>query len=995
MNIKKTLVVTLFAIIGISVSAQDRTVTGKVTDEKNGAPLVAASVAVKGTNKGTTTAADGTFSINVASNQTTLVVTLLNYATKEVQIAGKNNISVSLSQSTDQLSDVVVIGYGSVRKKDLTGSVSTVTSKDFNTGAITTPEQLIAGKVAGVSIISNNGAPGSGSTIRIRGGASLNASNDPLIVIDGMPIDGGGISGQANALALINPNDIESFSVLKDASAAAIYGARASNGVILITTKKGRKGAMKLDFTSQLSIGNVSKKADVLTADEIRNIVNTKGSSTLQALLGKANTDWQDQIYQTAISTENNVSISGVIENVPYRLSLGDLNQKGVLKTDQLKRSTVGLNLSPTFFDNHLSVNLNLKLSSSQSRFADQGAIGAATAFDPTKPVESPSMRFGGWWEWLDPNSTNGLKALSPKNPLGLLEQRQNNSDVTRQIASALFDYKVHFLPDLHVVVNTGLDNAEGKGTDVINDSAASTYMRFKDPANKFHGGRNNQYRQTRNNSYVNTYLNYATDIKAINSRLELVAGYEYQAYKTTNYNFNELTFDKTVVNAPNFQYDIPEYRLSSYLGRLNLNILNKYVITASVRQDGSSKFNLDNRYAVFPSAAIAWKLSEENFLKNSTVFSDLKLRASYGETGQQDGIGYYDYISYYNLGSNTAQYQFGNSFTSISRPNGYYFNRKWEQTATANVALDFGLFDNRVSGTVELYNRTTTDLLNEINQPAGTNFSNKIVANVGSMENKGVELTLNFQPIKNKTTTWDVSLNGTYNKNEITKLTISDDPNYAGARYGGISGGTGNTILIQSVGYQRGSFFVFKQVYDAAGLPIDGLFADLNRDGSINEKDLYQYKGNNPEFFFGASSSLTYKKWNAGFVLRANIGNYMYNNVASSSGTLRNFLNPIGYINNGSRDYLKTGFSGDGSNYYLSDYYVQNASFLRMDNINIGYNVGKLFNNKANLRINANVQNAFIITKYKGLDPEVNGGIDNNFYPRPRTFVLGLNLNF
>ena len=995
MNIKKTLVVTLFAIIGISVSAQDRTVTGKVTDEKNGAPLVAASVAVKGTNKGTTTAADGTFSINVASNQTTLVVTLLNYATKEVQIAGKSNIIVALSQSTDQLSDVVVIGYGSVRKKDLTGSVSTVTSKDFNTGAITTPEQLIAGKVAGVSIISNNGAPGSGSTIRIRGGASLNASNDPLIVIDGMPIDGGGISGQANALALINPNDIESFSVLKDASAAAIYGARASNGVILITTKKGKKGAMKLDFTSQLSIGNVSKKADVLTADEIRNIVNTKGSSTLQALLGKANTDWQDQIYQTAISTENNVSISGVIENVPYRLSLGDLNQKGVLKTDQLKRSTVGLNLSPTFFDNHLSVSLNLKLSSSQSRFADQGAIYAASAFDPTKPVESPSMRFGGWWEWLDPNSTNGLKALSPKNPLGLLEQRQSNSDVTRQIASALFDYKVHFLPDLHVVVNTGLDNAEGKGTNIINDSAASTYMRFKDPANKFHGGSNNQYRQTRNNSYVNTYLNYATDIKAINSRLELVAGYEYQAYKTTNYNFSDLTYDKTVVNSPNFQYDIPEYRLSSYLGRVNLNILNKYVITASVRQDGSSKFNLDNRYAVFPSAAIAWKLSEENFLKNSTVFSDLKLRASYGETGQQDGIGYYDYISYYNLGSNTAQYQFGNSFTPIVRPNGYYFNRKWEQTATANVALDFGLFDNRVSGTVELYNRTTTDLLNEINQPAGTNFSNKIVANVGSMENKGVELTLNFQPIKNKTTTWDISLNGAYNKNEITKLTISDDPNYAGARYGGISGGTGNTILIQSVGYQRGSFFVFKQVYDAAGLPIDGLFADLNRDGSINEKDLYQYKGNNPEFFFGASSSLTYKKWNAGFVLRANIGNYMYNNVAASSGTLRNFLNPIGFINNGSRDYLTTGFSGDGSNYYLSDYYVQNASFLRMDNINIGYNVGKLFNNKANLRINANVQNAFIITKYKGLDPEVNGGIDNNFYPRPRTFVLGLNLNF
>ncbi len=995
MNMKKTLVVLLFAFIGISVSAQDRTVTGKVTDAKDGAPLVAASVTVKGSTKGTATAQDGTFTLKVASNATTLVISYLNYTTKEVVLDSKNTVNVALSQTSDQLNDVVVIGYGSVRKKDLTGSVATVSAKDFNTGAISTPEQLIAGKVAGVSIISNSGAPGSGSTIRIRGGASLNASNDPLIVIDGMPIDGGGISGQANALALINPNDIESFSVLKDASAAAIYGARASNGVILITTKKGKQGAMKVDFSTQLSIANVSKKADVLSANEIRTIVNANGTSALKALLGSANTDWQEQIYQTAISNDNNVSISGATKNMPYRLSLGSLDQKGVLKTDQLKRTTVGVNLNPTLFDNHLTINLNYKLSSSKSNFANQGAIGAATFFDPTQAVKSSSSRFGGYWEWLDPNSTSGLKSLSPKNPVGLLMQNNDNSNVTRQIASALFDYKVHFLPDLHVVLNTGMDVAEGKGTSVINDSAASSYNRFKDAANKFHGGVNNQYRQTRSNSYLNAYLNYAKDIKAIGSRLELVAGYEYQNYKTTNYNFSDLTYDKTVVSSPNFASNVPEYRLVSYLGRANLNILNKYVLTASVRQDGSSKFNPDNRYALFPSAAIAWKLKEEDFLKTSSTISDLKLRASYGVTGQQDGIGYYDYISYYNLGSNSAQYQFGNSYYSIYRPNGYYFNRKWEQTATANIALDFGLFDNRVTGTIEAYNRTTTDLLNEINQPAGTNFSNKIVANVGSMENKGVEVTLNFQPIKNKTTTWDVSLNATYNKNEITKLTISDDPTYAGARYGGISGGTGNTILIQSVGYQRGSYFVYKQVYNAAGKPIDGLFSDLNRDGIINEKDLYQYKGNNPEFFFGASSNITYKKWNAGFVLRANIGNYMYNNVASSSGTLRNFLNPIGYINNGSRDYLSSGFSGNGSNYYLSDYYVQNASFLRMDNINFGYNVGSVFNKKASLKINANIQNAFIITNYKGLDPEVNGGIDNNFYPRPRTIVLGLNLNF
>jgi TonB-linked SusC/RagA family outer membrane protein len=995
MNMKKALAALLFAIISISVYAQERTVTGKVTDAKDGAPLAAASVVVKGSNKGVTTSADGSFAIKVPTGATALVFSYLNYASQEVVLDSKNTVNVTLAASTDQLSEVVVIGYGTSRKKDLTGSVSTVSAKDFNTGAISTPEQLIAGKVAGVSITSNNGAPGSGSTIRIRGGASLNASNDPLIVIDGMPIDGGGISGQANPLALINPNDIESFSVLKDASAAAIYGARASNGVILITTKKGKKGAMKVDFSSQFSMASVSKKVDVFSANEIRSIVNTNGTSTLRALLGNANTDWQDQIYQTAISNDNNVSMSGVVKNMPYRLSLGALNQVGVLKTDDLKRTTIGVNLSPTFFDNHLSLNVNYKLANSASRFADQGAIGAATAFDPTQRVFSGNSNFGGYWEWLDPNSSNGLKSLTPKNPLGLLMQRQDNSNVVRQIASALIDYKVHFLPDLHVIVNSGVDIAEGKGTTVIGENAASTFKRFKDASNVFHSGVNNQYRQTRNNSYLNAYLNYTKDITAIKSRLELVAGYEYQAYKTTNYNFSDRTFNRTVVNSPNFAFDVPEYRLSSYLARANFSINNKYILTASIRQDGSSKFNKDNRFALFPSAAVAWKLKEEDFLKTNSTISDLKLRASYGVTGQQDGIGYYDYISYYNLGSNTAQYQFGNTFTPIFRPNGYYFNRKWEQTATANLALDFGLFDNRVSGTVELYNRTTTDLLNEINQPAGTNFSNKIVANVGSMENRGVEVTLNFQPIRNKTTTWDVSLNATYNKNEITKLTISDDPNYAGARYGGISGGTGNTIFIQSVGYKRGSYFVYKQVYDNAGKPIDGLFADLNRDGVVNESDLYQYKGNDPLLFFGASSNVTYKKWNAGFVLRANVGNYMYNNVASSSGTLRNILNPIGYINNGSRDYLRSGFSGNGANYYLSDYYVQNASFLRMDNINIGYNVGKVFHDKATLKINANIQNAFIITKYTGLDPEVNGGIDNNFYPRPRTFVLGFNLSF
>ena len=1000
MNMKKTLVAMLLAVICLPTFAQDRTVTGKVTDSKDGSPLVAASVVVKGTKKGTTTGNDGTFSLKVATTDNTLVVSTLNYATNEVSIKGLNTVNVTLTSSIDQLNEVVVIGYGTVRKKDLTGSVANITSKDFNTGVVSSPEQLIVGKVAGVSITSNNGAPGSGSTIRIRGGASLNASNDPLIVIDGMPIDGSGISGQANALSLINPNDIESFSVLKDASATAIYGARASNGVIIITTKKGKKGAMKVNFSTQFGSASVTKKADVFSAAELRTIVNEKGSTSFKNILGDANTNWQDLIYQTANSFDNNISMSGeVAKALPFRLSLGNLQQDGILKTDNLQRTTVGLNLSPSLFKNHLTFNLNYKYSESKSRFADQGAIGQASSFDPTQNVYSGNKRFGGFWEWLDATSSTGLRSLSPKNPLGTLMQKQDNSQVSRKIASALIDYKVHFLTDLHVIVNAGSDIADGAGQIVINDSAASSYKRYKDDGTKFngpfHGGVNNQYHQTRDNSYINTYLNYATDIKAIDSRIDLTAGYEYQAYKTTNYNFADRTFDKTIVTTPNFAFNVPEYRLSSYLGRANLNIKNKYVLTASVRQDGSSKFNPDNRFALFPSAAVAWKLKEESFLKKSSFVNDLKIRASYGITGQQDGIGYYDYISYYNLGSGTAQYQFGNTFYSVYRPGGYYYNRKWEQTTTANLALDFAILNNRVSGTIEAYQRTTDDLLNEINQPAGTNFSNKIVANVGSMENKGIEVTLNLQPIKSKDLNWELSLNATYNKNKITKLTISDDPTYAGARFGGISGGTGNTVMIQSVGYNRGAFFVFKQVYDAAGKPIDGLFADLNRDGIINEKDLYQYKGNDPKLFLGASSRVTYKKWNAGIVMRANLDNYLYNNVASSSGTLRNILNPLGYVNNASRDYLTSGFSGSGANYYLSDYYVQNASFFRIDNISLGYNVGKVFKDRANLQINANVQNAYLLTNYKGLDPEMNGGIDNNFYPRPRTISLGLNLNF
>lgn len=998
MNCKRLLVAMVLALVAFCVPAlaQDKVVTGKVTDSKDGSAMAGATVMVKGTTSITQTANDGTFKIKVPAGATTLVITSIGYADKEVAI-GSGEVSVSMVSTTSSLGDLVVIGYGSSRKKDLTGSVINITAKDFNKGSITTPEQLIMGKAAGVQITSNGGAPGAGSTIRIRGGASLNASNDPLIVIDGVPLSNNNISGQANPLSLINPNDIETFTVLKDASSTAIYGARGSNGVIIITTKKGVRGKPKFSFSSQLSVYTPAKKVDVLSPGQFRAYVNANGNAAQKALLGNANTDWQKEIYKTSLGQENNLSMSGSIKNMPYRVSVGFLNQDGILKTDNLKRTSVDINVSPSFFDNHLNVNISLLGTYSKSRFANQGAISSAVRFDPTQPVYSGNNRFGGYWEWLDPTSISGLKGLSPRNPLGLLMMRDDRSTVQRSIGSAQFDYKVHFLPDLHAKLNLSYDISQGEGNVFIPDSAAATYKRFQDANGNYKSGQNTQYKTTISNTYLQFYLNYVKDLKSINSRIDIMGGYEYNDYLTTNYNYADFSADgtKRPNSDPVYAFDKPENTIISFFGRLNYTFKNRYLLTATFRRDGSSRFSPGNRWGNFPSAALAWKINEESFLKNVKAISDLKLRVSYGITGQQDGIGNYDYISYYDLSNSTAQYQLGNTFYQMYRPGGYYANRKWEQTATSNIALDFGLFDSRISGTVEYYYRKTTDLLNMITQPAGTNFSNQIVANVGDMENKGIEFTLNTVPVRTKDLEWNVGFNVTYNQNKISKLTVSDDPNYPGNLYGGISGGTGNTILINSVGFPRGSFYVYKQVYDKAGKPIDNLFADRNRDGIISDKDLYRYKYADPRVFLGFNSNVTYKKWNGGFVMRANLGNYLYNNVASSTGMMRNILNPLNFLSNGSTDILNTNFSGSGSQYFLSDYYVQNASFLRMDNIYVGYNFGKVFKNLANLRLGANVQNAFIITDYKGTDPEINGGIDNNFYPRPRTFVLSLNLDF
>jgi len=973
-------------------SAQEKTVTGKITDAKDGSPVPGATVMVKGSKTGTQTKVDGTFTIKVPNAESVLVISNVGFTGQEV--AASKAATISLVQAAGTLNDIVVIGYGTSRKKDVTGSITTVTSKDFVKGAITTPEQLIAGKVAGVSITPNGGAPGSGSVIRIRGGSSINASNDPLIVVDGVPLDNGGISGSANALNLINPNDIESFNILKDASATAIYGSRASNGVLIITTKKGKSGKPQFNFNTLVGVYTKSGEIDVLSADELRTYVNANGDAAQKALLGTANTNWQNEIYQTAISSDNNLSVSGAIKKIPYRASVGYLNQNGILKTGNLQRTSAAINLSPKFFKDALKVDINLKGSASKNRFANEGAIGAAVTFDPTKPIYSGNNRFGGYYEWRDANSATGLRALAPLNPLGLLEQRDDRSNVLRSIGNVQLDYKIPFVDGLRANLNVGYDVAKGNGTIVINDSAAMSYRRFNDANNVFHGGVNNEYRQERSNTLLDFYLNYVKESNI--GRFDVLAGYSYQDFKTTNYNFADKTFDNTTVVVPNFPFDIPQNRLIGFYGRLNYSYKGRYLLTASVRRDGSSRFAKENRWGTFPSAALGWRLKEEKMFKNVTALNDLKVRVGFGITGQQDGIGNYSYLGNYGLSGNQSLYQFGNTFYNMYAPFGYNRNLKWEQTEMYNAAVEFALFKNRVTGTVEYYNRSTKDLLNTINQPAGSNFTNQITANVGTMKNEGVEFTLNTGIVRTKDVNWDFGFNVTYNKNTITRLTINDDPKFVGNQYGGISGGTGQQILINALNNPRGAFFVYKQVYDnKTGLPIDGLFDDKNRDGIINDQDLYAYQQVDPKVFLGINSNFNYKKWNAGFVMRANIGNYLYNNVHSNTGVKRNILNPLSYLNNGSANLLETNFSGNGSQYLLSDYYVQNASFLRMDNINIGYNAGKILNNKVGVRITGNVQNVFVITNYNGLDPEISGGIDNNLYPRPRVFVLGVNLDF
>lgn len=969
---------------GWAMAQGSKTVSGVVLSQDQ-TPLAGVSVRAAQSGVGTVTDGEGTFSLQVQSTESTLSFSFIGYITQQSTITANNQLRIVLiKDSSSTLSDVVVIGYGSVSKKDVTGAISTISEKDFQKGSITSFDQMIAGKAPGISITSNGGHPGSGSKIRIRGLSSLNAGQDPLQVVDGAPFDG-----------YVNPNDIESVTILKDAASAAIYGSRASGGVILITTKKGRAGQTKVNFNTQFSVSKIKDYVDVLTGDQFRDYINNQSyfdfDTSYRSRLGTANTNWQKEIYQTALTTNNNLSISGGIGKLPYRLSVGYLNQDGILKTDNMQRTTGSLSLTPSFFDDHLKIALNLNGSLTKNRNANQGAIGAAIAFDPTQSVfDESNTLFGNYFEWMREDGTPN--PLAPINPVSMLMQRRDVSNFNRGFGNIKLDYSLHFLPDLQISANLGFDVGKTTGTTREDSTSRNTYNLQGDVAYK---GLNNQYSSDFNNYFAEYMLNYKKDISSIKSNINALLVYGYYDNKSTEDKYASFDYlNREIPNTePLYPYTMKQTTLISYIGRLIYTYDEKYTLTASIRRDGSSKFAPDVRWGWFPSIALGWNLKKEAMFRDADVLSTLKFRASYGITGNQSGIDDYKYIPTYYLSDNVSQYQFGDSFYEMYTPSPYDESLKWERTASANIGIDFGLLNERINGSLDLYNKHTKDLLATVNIPAGTNFTNQLLTNIGEMNSKGIELNLGFVPVKTADLNWSINLNASYNSSKITNLLAHADSSFKGQTTGSIEGATGQTIQIQNLNQDPNTFLVYKQVYDANGKPIEGAYADLNGDGAINPyDDQYYYKSPWPKWVMGFSTHLDYKNWSFSTTLRANIGNYMYNNVASNHGIAYNMaVNQ--YLSNAVSDVLYTNFV---EKQQQSDYYVQNASFLKMDNIGIAYKVGSVFNCKnSNLTLSANVQNVFCVTKYDGLDPEFYGGIDTNIYPNPRVYTIGLNLNF
>lgn len=953
------------------------TVTGTVTEQSTALPLPGVNVIIKGTSRGASTDFDGKYTIT-ANQGDVIVFSYLGYITQEITYTGQTTINVSLADDAAQLDEVVVIGYGSVKKEDLTGAADLLTAEDFNQGPVVSAQQLISGKIAGVSVTSGSGAPGEGQNILIRGNGSLSLSSNPLIVLDGMPLDQGGVGGSRNPLNLINPNDIESMTVLKDASATSIYGSRAANGVIMITTKKGKDSEFKFNATSSTTVHTSVDRVSVLTADEFRNVVTNhpNADATTIGLLGDYNTDWQDEIYTTAFGQDHSFSALGSAFGVPMRASLGYSDHDGILKRDNFNRTTASLNLNPSFLDDHLKLQLTARGNYTENFFADRGAIGSASNYDPTQPVYDASSPFAGYFSWID--SSTGLQpSLAGTNPVALLNLRDDSAEVRRYILNAKADYKLHFFPDITATVSAGIDKSNSNGRTLVSDLIPTS-----DPS--WNGSRNT-YSNRSTNKLFDAYLTYTKSINDLHN-ITAVAGYSYQSFEYDNYSYNSEAEE----DGNDFEFiDKSKNVLLSYFGRLNYDYDGKYLLTATLRADASSKLNPKDRWGYFPSLALAWNIHKEDFINSDGSLNELKLRVGYGEVGNVNGLGDYLFLTRYTGSQSSANYQFGNAFYQTYRPDPLNENLKWEIGNTLNVGLDYSLFNRRVSGSVNAYIKQTKDLIAFSSVDPFTNFGARIDKNIGDMENRGIEFALNLVPVRTDDFEWSINYNIAFNDNKITKLPFDQE-------VGGISGGVGNNVQLHTEGEAPYSFNVFQQVYDASGNPIEGAFVDRNGDNVINDADKYLFKDPYADIIMGLNTNLSYKKWDLAVVTRANIGNYAYNNVASSNSYLNGIIPTTNnFLWNIHSSYLENGFvSQSDERNFLSSHFIEEASFFKIDNITLGYTLDNAIKD-ASFRFYGSIQNVATITDYNGLDPEITGGIDNNFYPRPRSFVFGVNVDF
>ena len=953
--------------------AQQITVKGTVKDG-SGQPLMGASVLVKGTSHGTAADFDGNFELKVDKG-VTLVVSSVGYKSREVA-AKAGTMNIVLQEDTQQLEDVVVIGYGAIKKKDLTGSVNLVTDKDFNKAPAVNADQLIQGKIAGVQMTSASGAPGEGQTIRIRGNGSLSLTSNPLIVIDGVPMNDGGVGGSRSIFNSINPEDIESMTVLKDASSTAIFGSRAANGVIMITTKKGKANQdLKISFNTSIALQDVNDYVDVMNANQFRQTVKGLNNPAAEALLGNADTNWQKEIYQTAPMSNSTLVLSGAYKTLPYRVSVGHSYADGILRTDNFKRTNAKISLNPTFFDKSLKLELNANGTYMQNRFANKDAIGAAVEYDPTQSVFGGLAKYGGYHAWVNPN--NGSRYdLAPNNPMAMLKFLDDSSKVYRFIGNAKVDYTLPFFKDITASVNVGIDYSKGEG-DKITDRRMPTSTPDFD-------GAKTTYTNKATNKLFDAYINYMKDIKETHN-IGLMIGHSYQSFE-----FDDNSTDYSYFTNPGDNKEVPNINksrnvLMSFFGRANYSYKNRYLLTATLRADASSKLNPDDRWGYFPSVALAWNVSNENFLKDNKTLNELKLRFGYGEVGNVNGLGDYLFLTNYTRSQDGASYQLGDGFYQTYRPGVTNKNLRWEVGNTLNAGIDFGFLDNLITGTLDVYRKQTKDLIAETTIDPFTNFKNRVNANVGDMENKGIELGLTVTPIRNieKNIRWSFNYNIAYNENKITRMP-DDQPT------GGISGGTGNRVQLHREGETPYSFFVYQQVYDAQGNPVENAFVDRNGNGKIDEGDRYLYKSPFAPVTMGFGTDLNYKNWDLNITTRANIGNYVYNNTQSRLDQRSEITANSGFLRNIKAN---SNFQRHNDQSWLSDYYLENASFFKLDNITLGYTFPHT--DKMYIRLYGTVQNVLTITKYSGLDPEVYGGIDNNFYPRPQTYLLGLNVNF